>query len=164
MTASDIFSRVWFETVDAASNTGMSKLEAEAQAIETLMIEVRAGRLEIDLEKALLSEIRKADAAHGRHADALLSKIAAGNAPLVMEDFEMVVTLGAGHRKTWYYVGPEDLDVMNEIRYKNYRDSRDSFQRFNSDIIAVRPIVAEHLTMGLAFEAGAFAFSAEAVA
>ncbi|WP_053386006.1 hypothetical protein [Leucobacter japonicus] len=156
MSTKEIYSRVWFETVDAASDFGMDKGDAEAQAVETLMVEVRAGRLEIDVEKALLSEIRKADATHGRHADALLSKIAAGDVPLVFEDFEMVVTLGAGQRKTWYYVRPEDLDVMNEIRYKNFRASRDSFQRFNSDIMAIRPIVHEFETMGAAFEAGAF--------
>lgn len=156
MNTTDIYSRVWFETIDAAAETGMSKADAEAQAVATLMVEVNAGRLTLDLESAVLSQVRKADEAHGRMADSLLSKIAAGDALLFTEDLDYVVTLGGGLRKAWYFVDAADLDAMNEIRYKNYRSVRESFQEFNGNVIAVRPIVVEHGTMGAAYEAGAF--------
>lgn len=156
MTTNDIYSRVWFETIDAAAETGMSKAEAEEQAVATLMIEVNAGRLTLDLEGAVLAKVRKADESHGRVADSLLAKIAAGDALLFAEDLDYVVTLGGGLRKAWYHVDAADLDAMNEIRYKNYRSVRESFQEFNGHVIAVRPIILEHGTMGAAYEAGAF--------
>ena len=128
MNTTDIYSRVWFETIDAAAETGMSKADAEAQAVATLMVEVNAGRLTLDLESAVLSQVRKAD----------------------------------GLRKAWYFVDAADLDAMNEIRYRNYRSVRDSFQEFNGNVIAVRPIIVQHGTMGAAYEAGAFGAKAAA--
>lgn len=162
MTTSNIYSRVWFETIDAGRENISTCLDSEETAAAAIMIEVQAGRFEVDMKKAIIAELRKVDAAHGRAADALLAKIAAGNTPLVMQDLELVVTLGGGRRKTWFYVNADDLDAMNDIRYRNYRSARDSFQEFNGNVIAVRPIVSEFGTLGAAFEAGAFSQEREA--
>lgn len=156
MTTNETITRVYRETVASYGVEGVDRPEAEAAAIATLMVEVRAGRLEVDLEQALRMEIRKADEADGRSADAMLRRMAQGDVPLTLADFDVVVTLGAGRRKPWGMVTPEDLDTMNQIRYRNYKAARESFQEFNSNVIAVQHVVVGFKTMLDAFEAGAF--------
>lgn len=151
-----IYERVWFETVDAGAESVTQTVEAEMVAVASIMAEVRAGRHNVDVERAILAELRRVDKAHGRAADSLLARIAAGDAPIFMSDLELVVTLGGGRRKTWYYVDADDLDSMNELRFKNYRNARESFQTFNGNVIAVRPAVVQYGMLGLAAEAGAF--------
>lgn len=163
MTTNETITRVYREAVASHGIEGVNKIEAEESAIATLMVEVRAGRIEVDLERALRAEIRRADAADGRSADGMLRRMAEGDVPLVAEDLDVVVTLGGGHRKTWDLITAADLETMNTIRFANYKAARDSFQEFNGNVLRVTPILAQFPTLGDAFWAGAFD-SAEAVA
>ncbi len=157
MSTSETITRVYREAVATYGLAGVNRLEAEESAIATLMVEVRAGRLDIDMEAALRAQLRKADESDGRSADGMLRRIAAGDQPLTLADFDVVVTLGGGLRKTWGMLDPDvDLSAMNEIRYKNYRAARDAFHEFNSNVLAVKSMCSGYGTMLDAFEDGAF--------
>lgn len=157
MTTSDIITRVYREAVASYGDGGVNRLEAEESALATLMVEVRAGRLDIDFEKALRHEIRKADESDGRSADGMIRRLAAGDSMLFLEDFDVIVTLGGGLRKPWGAIDPvADLDAMNEIRFRNFKAARSSFQEFNGNVTAVQMMCAGHETLIAAYDAGAF--------
>lgn len=162
MSSFETIQRVTRETVSAYDNEFVMQAELEESAISTLMIEVRAGRLDIDVEKALRSEIRKVVEADGRAADGIIRRMASGSAPLISEDLDVIVTLGAGRRKSWGAVTKADLEDMNEIRYKNYRSARESFQEFNANVLTVQGMFGDYATVADAFDAGAFENTREA--
>jgi hypothetical protein len=152
----DTIARVYRETVASYGPEGINRPEAIESAAATLMVEVRAGRLDIDLESAVRAELRRADEYDGRAADAIIERAAYGEEPLTAEDMDIIVTLGRGLRKAWRDVSPTDLEQMNEIRYENYRKVRASFERFNTAVARIRGVVLEHGTVGAAFDAGGF--------
>lgn len=49
-----------------------------------------------------------------------------------------------------------DLDLMVEVRYENYRKVRTAFESFNESVARIRRTVADHGTVGAAFDAGGF--------
>lgn len=157
MNTSETITRVYREAVASYGACGVIRREAEESALATLMVEVHAGRLRIDFEKALLAEIRKADEADGRTADGMLRRMTAGDVPLTLDDFDVIVTLGGGLRKPWGAVDPvSDLKSMNEIRYKNYRAAHDAFHEFNGNVLTVQQMCAGYETMRAAYDGGAF--------
>lgn len=148
--------RVVREAVVAARDSGIMQQEIEHSALATLQVEMRAGRYEVDLEKAILGEIRRAIETDGRAADGIIRRMANGDVPLTYEDLDVIVILGGGLRKSWGAVTPDDLVAMNEIRYRNFKSARDSFQEFNSNVMSVRSRFEGFETVAEAFEAGAF--------
>lgn len=156
MTTAETITRVTRETVASYGDQFVLQAELEESAIATLMVEVRAGRLDVDVEKALRAEIRNVVASDGRAADGIIRRMALGDVPITTEDLDVIVTLGAGRRKSWGSVTPEDLDSMNELRYRNYKSARESFQEFNANVTAVRGMFGDHATIADAHEAGAF--------
>lgn len=156
MSNNDIITRVYREAIASYGVEGVDRKEAIESAVETLMIDVRAGRFTVDIERALRNDLRRADEADGRSADAILHRAAFGEVPLLTADLDVVVTLGAGRRKSWGDVTFDDLAAMNEIRYRNYKQARDAFEEFNGAFIRVREVLQEHTTFGAAFEAGGF--------
>lgn len=156
MSYNDIVQRVWRETVASFGQEGVNRPEAMEAATATLMVEVRAGRLDIDMERAIRSELTRIDESDGRAADSIIERAAFGEVPLVADDLDLVVTLGRGLRKAWRDVTPIDLDQMNELRFENYRKVRVSFDRFNKAVLRIRETVEAHGTVGAAFDAGGF--------
>lgn len=152
----DMIQRVWRETVASYGPEGIYRPEAVEAATATIMVEVRAGRFEIDLERAVRREIVRADEKDGRAADAIIWRAAYGMVPLMTADLDVIVTLGAGMRKAWRDVTREDLDLMVEVRYENYRKVRTAFESFNESVARIRRTVADHGTVGAAFDAGGF--------
>lgn len=151
----ETITRVYRETVAAQGLSG-NRSEAIESGISTMQVEIRAGRFAINEEDALRAMFRKVDESDGRTADAILKRAAMGDIPLVTEDLDVVVTLGGGARKVWRDVTPADLKAMNDIRFKNYTQTRDSYAAFNAAYLAVREVVLEHGTFGDAFDAGGF--------
>ncbi|MBK0420389.1 hypothetical protein JD276_15275 [Leucobacter sp. CSA1] len=166
MSNREIITRVYREAVMSYGDDGVDRPEAIESALATLMVEVRAGRLEVDVERALRSELQKADEADGRSADAILQRAAYGEVPLLAEDLDVIVTLGGGRRKAWCDVTPLDLKQMNDIRFENYRKVKRSYLDFNAAYMKVRDVVLQHQTFGAAWKAGGFppAEASEAVA
>ncbi|MDF2991861.1 MAG: hypothetical protein K0S37_2375 [Microbacterium sp.] len=156
MTYTDTIARVYRETVASYGPEGINRPEAIESATATLMIEVRAGRLELNIESAIRAELHKADEYDGRVADAIIERAAYGTEPLTDDDMNVIVTLGRGLRKSWRDVSPADLEQMNEIRYENYRKVRSSFEKFNQAVGRIRVVVLEHGTVGAAYAAGGF--------
>ena len=156
MSNKETITRVYREAVASYGEDGVDRPEAIESALATLMVEVRAGRLEIDVERALRAELQKADESDGRAADAILKRAAFGQVPLVDDDLDVIVTLGGGLRKAWRDVTTDDLLQMNTIRYENFRKVRDSYSEFNSAYLAVRQTVLKYRTFGEAWMAGGF--------
>lgn len=162
MSNKETITRVYREAVASYGDQGIDRPEAIESALATLMVEVRAGRMEVDAERALRAELKKADESDGRAADAILKRAAFGQVPLIANDLDVIVTLGGGRRKAWRDVTPDDLKQMNDIRYENFRKVRDSYQEFNAAYIAVRATLFEYKTFGAAWAAGGFPPSQEA--
>jgi hypothetical protein len=156
VTYNETIARVYRETVASYGPEGINRPEAIESATAALMVEVRAGRLDLDVESAIRAELKKADEYDGRVADAIIDRAAYGTEPLTDADMDVIVTLGRGLRKSWRDVSPADLEQMNEIRYENYRKVRSSFQKFNQAVGRIRVVVLEHGTVGAAFAAGGF--------
>lgn len=156
MSYNDTVQRVWRETVASYGPEGISRPEAIEAASATLMVEVRAGRLDIDMERAVRAELVRVDEADGRAADNIIERAAYGEVPLTDESLDLIVTLGGGRRKAWRDVNPDDLDVMSELRFENYRKVRSSFEKFNLAVRRIRSTVVEHGTVGAAFDADGF--------
>ena len=156
MNTKDTITRVYREAVASYGPEGINRPEAIESAAATLLVEVRAGRLDIDMESAIRAELRKVDEYDGRAADAIIERAAYGAEPLTADDLDVVVTLGRGLRKAWRDVSPADLEQMNEIRYDNYRKVRTSFEKFNTAVGRIKQVVLDHGTVGAAYEAGGF--------
>lgn len=156
MSRNETVSRVWRETVASYGASGVTKREAVEAAENTLMVEVRAGRLELDMRRAVRSELTRADEADGRAADHIIERLAFGQTPLVEADLDVVVTLGGGFRKAWRDVVPADLEQMVEIRHENFRKVASSFKSFQTAAARIRETVFEHGTVGAAYAEGGF--------
>ena len=71
MSNKETITRIYREAVASYGGEGVDRPEAIESALATLMVEVRAGRLEVDVERALRAELQKADESDGRAADAI---------------------------------------------------------------------------------------------
>ena len=156
MSTENTVQRVWRETVASYGAAGVNRREAVEAAENTLMIEVNAGRLELDLRRAVRSELHRVDEADGRAADSMIERLAYGQTPLVLDDLDYVVTLGGGLRKAWRDVTPPDLEAMVELRQANFDKARKSVHTFRVGVALIRETVFRHGTVGAAFEAGGF--------
>lgn len=156
MSYNDTVQRVYRETIASYGAAGVNRREAEEAAENTLMIEVQAGRLHLDMRKALRAELRKVDEADGRAADRMIERLAYGHVPLVAADLDVVVTLGGGLRKAWHDVVPSDLAAMVELRQDNVNKAVASMESFRRAVAVIRETVFQHGTVGAAFEAGGF--------
>lgn len=156
MSANDTIQRVWRETVASYGKSGVSRREAVEAAENTLMVEYRSGRLDLDVRRAVRAELRRADESDGRAADGTLERLAYGHQPLVTAELDMVVTLGGGLRKAWRDVNPADLESMVELRRANVTAALKADSKFRAAVARVRPVVFEHGTVGAAFDADGF--------
>lgn len=152
----DQITRVYRETVGLYGTEGVNRMEAVESGVATLMVEWRAGRLEVDIERYFRRRLVEADEADGRSADTIIRRAAFGDVPLHVSDLDVVVTLGKGLRKQWADVSVSDLAMMNNIRYENFRKAEDAYDQFNNAFIRIRESVLQHGTFGAAFEAGGF--------
>ena len=148
--------RIYRETVQSYKGADVTREEIIQQATATVMNEIRAGRYTLDIETAVRRELIRADESDGKIGDRYITRAARGDVPLIDDDLDVVVTLGAGRRKCWRDVEPQDLIQMREIRFRNYQSVRDAFQEFAADLEAVLPVVRQHGTFGAAVEAGGF--------
>ena len=148
--------RIYRETIASYGASGVNRREAVEAAENTIMVEVTAGRLHLDMRKAVRAELRKVDEADGRAADNLIERLAYGQAPVVSSDLDVVVTLGKGMRKAWHDVVPSDLVVMVDLRQENVNKARESMRTFRTAVARIRETVLEYGTVGAAFEAGGF--------
>lgn len=155
MSFKETVSRVYREHA-ATYNGQVSRSELFESAAASIMVEVAAGRVKVDTEAAIRAALIQADEADGRSADRIIARAALGDVPLLAPDLDVVVTLGGGMRKTFWQVVDADIDLMIEVRYRNYTKVRDAFREFRLNAEAVRGVVREHGTFGAAFEAGGF--------
>jgi hypothetical protein len=152
----ETITRVYRETVGLFGTQGVGRAEAVESGVATLMVEWRAGRLEMDAERYFRRRLIEADEADGRSADTILRRAAFGTIPLHVADLDVVVTLGGGLRKQWNDVTLPDLTAMNRLRYENYKQAETAYNDFNSAFLILRGVMLEHVTFGAAFEAGGF--------
>lgn len=156
MSFKETVSRVYREHGALYKDAPVPRSEIVESATADLMIEVKAGRLEIDAEEAIRAALMQADESDGRAADRILARAARGEVPLAADDLDVIVTLGKGMRKPWGSITAEDVDAMNQLRFENMRKTRDAYSAFNADVMAIREVLKEHGTFGAAFEAGGF--------
>lgn len=151
-----IIARIYRETVGRAGALGIPRQDAFEEATALIRREIDSGRLDLDIDAAIRAQLTRVDERDGNRADSVLESAARGTAPLTDEGLDLVVTLGAGHRKQWEFVTFDDLDQMNEIRYANFAAARVAYNDFRNNVVALRPVLFEYGTFGEAFRAGGF--------
>ena len=155
MTHPDI-ARIYRETVGRSGFKGINRQDAFEEATALVMTEIRAGRLELDVDSAVRAALKDADHADGRSADRILKSAALGDVPLDGYDINVVVTLGGGLRKQWADVDANDLRDMDVLRYQNVRNAQNAYDEWRTSYDAVLPVLFEFRTFGAAFTGGGF--------
>lgn len=150
------FARIYRETVGAGGGEGIARLDAVEVATAAILTEVRAGRLAIDVESAVRSQLADIDKRDGKSADRILRAAAGGDVPLAGIDIDVVVTLGGGLRKQWADVNAQDLAAMDDLRFQNVAAAQKAYGEWRKSFSAVLPVLIEYRTFGAAFEAGGF--------
>lgn len=148
--------RIYREAVASYGAEGVNRQEAMESALSTVMVEVRAGRLDLNLESAVLAELRKADEQDGRDADNIINRLSYGQVPITEDDLDVVVTLGKGKRKVWREVTGDDLVMMRELRRENYLKAKGAFDEFAANVNRLLPVLFEFRTVGEAHANGGF--------
>lgn len=148
--------RIYREALAEAGPDGTDRQELLIVASARIATEIRAGRMEFDIESAIRSELIKVDESDGKKADNIIRIAATGQGAFEIDDLDVVVTLGKGRRKLWRDINPDDLAAMDEVRYRNYRDVADSYAEWHRYFKAIRPVLVEFRTFGAAVAAGGF--------
>jgi hypothetical protein len=152
----DMVAQIYRETVSQGRGNAVARRDAFEKALERIEHEVALGNIEIDTRAAIMAMLVKADESDGTRADTVIKGAARGLYELGELDLQYVVTLGGGMRKTWEFVTVDDLVVMNEIRFQNYRAAVLSYRDFKDNISTIRPLIQVYGTFGEAFRSGAF--------
>lgn len=156
MSINNTIRRIYRETIASYGNEGISRAEAIESATATVMVEVNAGRLSLDFERAVRAELRRADEQDGRDADAIITRLSYGQVPITEDDLDVVVTLGKGLRKVWREVTGDDLVQMRELRRENYLKAKGAFDEFAANVNRLLPVLFEYRTVGEAWRNGGF--------
>lgn len=158
--------RIYREAVADSGVDGVDRQDAYDIAVGRIRKMLDAGTLELPVDKAIRSELDKADGRDSRNADNVLRRVMSGEQSLFTEDgdpvLDLVVALGKGRRKAWRDVTASDIADMTELRQGNMRATVASFEAWRKDSDAVMPTILAHGTIGAAVHAGAF--KVEAVA
>ncbi len=154
----DTLTRIYREATAEAGPDGVDRQETMIVAGARVATEIRAGRLELEQESFIRSELHRVDEADGKKADAILRMAATGQGAFVLSDesLDVVVTLGAGRRKAWRDVTADDLRDMDAVRYKNLRNAQTSYDEWRTSYDAALPVLFQYQTFGAAFSAGGF--------
>lgn len=150
------FQRIYRETVGRSAAAGITRQDAIEEASALILTEIRAGRMAVDVEKAVRRQLVAVDESDGRSADQIIKQLAGGASPITGIELDLVVTLGKGYRKQWGYVNAADLTLMNELRHDNAQKVWSAYEDFNRDYRRLLPVLFEHGDVQTAFEAGAF--------
>lgn len=154
----DTITRIYREALAEAGPEGADRQEVLIVAGARVATEVRSGRLAYTIDSFIQSELIKVDESDGKRADQIIRTAATGQGAFELSDavLDVVVTLGNGRRKSWRDVTRDDLVAMNEVRYRNYKAVRDSYQDWFKSYRAIVPVLLQHKTFGAAVAAGGF--------
>lgn len=156
----DTVSRIYREAVADSGAAGIDRQLAYDTAVGRIKKLIDTGALKLPIEKAIRSELDKADSRDSQRADNVIKRLLSGSGSLFTDEgdplLDLVVTLGKGRRKAWRDVTGADLADMTSLRQGNVRSVVMSFEDWRGDVDAALPLVVAHGTIGAAVEAGAF--------
>lgn len=154
-----------WRTLGYSSWGAMREAEVKWAAADLIRAEVESGALSVPLDLAISSSLDKADDHDGGMADKVISRILKGEAALSFDDdpsLDLVVVLGAGQRKPLRNIGPDDLKIMDSLRYRNLRNASISYDQWRETYEHAITALSGHATFGAASEAGAFSLEGAA--
>lgn len=162
----ETITRIYRDALAEAGPDGADRQEILMVATARVATEIRAGRLEYEVDSFIRSELLRVDESDGKKADAIIATAATGQGSFELDEasLDVVVTLGAGRRKAWRDITHADLAQMNMIRYRNFKSVRDSYQEWFRNYRAVSPVLVEFETFGAAVAAGGFPPHAQSAA
>jgi rRNA maturation endonuclease Nob1 len=154
----ETITRIYREALAESGTEGADRQEVLMVAGARVATEIKAGRLGYTLDSFIQSELIKVDESDGKKADAIIREAATGQGVFDITEatLDVVVTLGAGRRKLWRDVTADDLTTMNEVRFRNYRSVKASYEEWFKYFRAVREVVVEFETFGAAVVGGGF--------
>lgn len=161
MNTNSIIAQTYRQNVRQIAGTAgitANRRDAVPQAASELNRRYKAGEIEIDPYDYFLAKLYKVDEAEGKAADRVIAA-ALGNTDITLfdVDLDVVVTLGGGKRKPWEFVTAEDLEEMNQLRYRNVRAAeRAYFKEWRPAYLRLHPVLQEFATFGDAYRNGGF--------
>ncbi len=143
---------------EADNESGIRCKDAFDIAVPRIADAVRAGEIEVNLDRVIRQSLDRADKAQGKRADKLIAATVRGELTIFdsVEDLDTVVTLGAGRRKLWRHVNQDDLMQMDEVRYQNVEAAQKAYAAWRDDFTAARKALRVFPTVEAAISAGAF--------
>ena len=120
---------------------------------------LESGELSIDIDGVIDAELLSVDASNGKQADRVLTQLANGQNSLGIDAdpmLDVVVTLGKGLRKQWRDITPDDLFLMDQLRFDNVRKQQDAYSQWRQSYSPVAAVLLHFATIGDAVAAGAF--------
>ena len=152
--ANETIATIYRETVAEHGREGVDRSVAIDEATAKVLAEIKAGRYKVDQAAAIRASLIRIDEREGRTADQIIRRAAGTDgAQLETCDLDVIVTLGGGRRKPWGEVTAADLAVMNEIRFKNYRQAERTYKEFSEAYELLRESLFMHGTLGAAHAA-----------
>lgn len=152
----DDFARIYRETVGRAEDVGITRQDAFEEAEASILTEIKAGRLNLDVASAVRAQLQDIDKRDGKSADRVLKSLAGGALPLDGMDLELVVTLGGGMRKQWGFINANDLRRMDDLRFQNVAAAQEAYKQWRASYSIVLPVLFAYANVAAAHDAGAF--------
>ncbi len=149
--------RIYRAVVADAGVDTISRKEALDELVTVVTPLVATGVVVVDADDAIRRVGMAVDDADGRRADAVLRAAARGEDNLDLEGdpvLDLVTVLGDGMRKAWRHVTAGDLREMDQVRYRNMRQSSDAYDRWRRDYEPWLAVLFRHPTLGDAVLAG----------
>lgn len=138
---------------------GVSRAEAKSVAAERIRALVDDDEIKIPVDAAIMGALDEADRRDNGQADKVLERIIKGEDALDFDGdpaLSVVVALGAGRRKTLRSITEDDMQAMDQNKYKNMRAAANAYDDWrNVYDRAVGPVKARG-SLGAAVEAGDF--------
>lgn len=146
------------EVVAEYGDSGTTFKQAAEIATTRIIEAIERGDCKPDMVDVVKRQLKHADSQSGKRGDKLVSDFVNGRQTLFdcEEDLNTVVILGDGERKCWRHINEEDLEKMDDARFRNLRNAQDSYNIWREDYVKAKPVLRKHNTVERAIRAGAF--------
>lgn len=131
--------------------------ECVKEAKDRILDGIDRGEIESpEIGSLVARDLRSQDESDKNAADAMIDLLVyGGQDTLDLDDMlDVVVTLGAGRRKPWRFINDGDLELMDEVRYRNLDRQQQAYSAWRPKFLALRSAYRVHGSTLAVFAAG----------
>lgn len=146
----EVYTTETYRQIVAAADPdeGINRQEAMDLALTKILAAIERGDIKPDMTDTVKRALLNADDQQGKRADKLIRTFLVGQEMLsIDDDLNTVVILGAGRRKLWRHCTPDDLILMDKLRYENYRNAHAAYDQWREGYTAAFTAVMQHQTV-----------------